>query len=329
MHGHNELIELLLDNGFGVNEENGYDVKPLGCAIVEHHPDTCRLLIERGADLDYAGFSSSAMHVAAEYSTPEILQMLVNAGQDVNLVEGDETPIHKVACYGTVENAQWLVEHGADLWMRGDSDLSVLDYSLYNSDSAVFEYLLQRYLESDPSEYWKEDALTNAAHACNFKACQKLLDLGANVNGNPQSSKTPLYNSVHGGHHGTRLQSIYDILMEHGADLYVGDASKECVLKNAAASNQTDIMEALIKRDPRIVEWSCREGYYGALHTAVQSGRIEASQLLLKHGANINVTDEEGRTPLMIATHNAGLESLRTCLKLGQIYRSETIMDGV
>ncbi|KAI8907790.1 ankyrin repeat-containing domain protein [Gorgonomyces haynaldii] len=307
MYGHNQLIELLLDHGFDINQRGNMGLTPLACAIGARQADACRLLIQRGAAMVNNDESWSVMHLAAELSTPEILEILVNAGGDVNLVNGEITLLDTAAECGTVENVQWLLEHGADLWMRR-GDLSVLDGSIWNKNSAVFDYLLQRYLESDPPEYWKEDALTNAAHACNFKACRRLLDLGANVNGNPHSSETPLFWCLYGAHQGTNKQDIFDLLMEHGADLYV-----------AAYFNLTGLMERLIMRDPRIVEWACREGHSGALHNAAKNDRVKACQVLIRHGADVNVTDEEGRTPLMFATHNAGLESLCTCLKLGQI----------
>jgi len=39
-----------------------------------------------------------------------------------------------------------------------------------------------------------------------------------------------------------------------------------------------------------------------ALHLAVEHDRIDALEYLLKRGANINLLDEEGRTPLDLAT---------------------------
>ncbi|KAI8908599.1 ankyrin repeat-containing domain protein [Gorgonomyces haynaldii] len=219
MFGHNELIERLLDHGFGINNGNNCYMAPLGCAIIEQHADTCRLLIERGPRMDFIGKTGSAMHVAAEYSTPEIMEMLMNAGQDINLLYRDEMPLRRAAERGTVENVQWLLEQGSDLWMRGLRDRSILDHSVSNRHLDVFDYLLQIYLESEPPEYWKEDALTNAAHACNLEACQKLLDLGANVNGNPHSSATPLFKSVRVMYGRKFRQDVFDLLMEHDPNL--------------------------------------------------------------------------------------------------------------
>ncbi|KAI8904487.1 ankyrin repeat-containing domain protein [Gorgonomyces haynaldii] len=317
MFGHNQLIRLLLDHGFDIGRGNGFGLLSLGCAIVEKQPDACRLLIEGGADINDAGKGSPAIHLAVQYGTLEILEILVNAGQDVNLVNEEESPLHRAAESGTLESVQWLVEHGADLWMRGDSDQSVLDYSLYNSDSTVFEYLLQIYLESDPPEYWKEDALTHAAHACNLNACRTLLDLGANVNGNPQSSETPLFKSMCPNHMHFNQSEVYDLLMALGAELYVGDASKRCALNNAAASNLPDVMKRMIEQDPNIVQWACREGYYGALHAAAVKSRVEACKILIRHGADVNVRDGKGRTPLMHSTPSYSHEALAFLIESG------------
>ncbi|KAI8904890.1 ankyrin repeat-containing domain protein [Gorgonomyces haynaldii] len=317
MFGHTSLIHRLLDNGFENYEDNSEGLTPLGCAIVACQPNACRVLIQRGARMDYVALSSPAMHTAAEYSTPEIMEILLNAGQDVNLIDEEESPLHRAAESGTVKNVQWLMEHGADLWRRGYRQRTTLDYSQDNSDSTVFDYLLQLYLKSDPPEYWKEDALTFAALAGNSGAFQKLLDLGASVNGNPNTSETPLSQNLSTRSPEVFQQDIFDLLMEHGAGLYVGDASKESPLINAAESNLTGVMEQLIKRDPRIVQWACREGHFGALHAAAQNDRVEACQVLLKHGVQINVKDEYGRTPLMLSTEYSSHQAAALLIESG------------
>ncbi|KAI8905636.1 ankyrin repeat-containing domain protein [Gorgonomyces haynaldii] len=316
MHGHTQLIELLLDHGFHINQRESNGLTPLTCAIGAHQADACRLLMERGEAIANNDDSRPLVYLAAEYGTPEILQMLVTAGQDVNLVHINQTPLHAAARCGTVENVQWLLQHGADLWMRADNR-SVLETSLEYKNSAVFDHLLQRYLESDPPEYWKEDALAVAAGERNFKACQKLLDLGANVNGNPNFSETPLYWCLYGSRSGANQHGVYKLLLEHGAELYVGDPSKECALIEASRSNLTDAMEQLIEKDPRIVQWACREGYFGALHAAAGGGYVTACQILLKYGADINVTNEEGRTPLIFSTYRHSRRTRKFLMESG------------
>ncbi|KAI8903882.1 ankyrin repeat-containing domain protein [Gorgonomyces haynaldii] len=268
--------------------------------------------------MENVGDSLPAIHFAVEQGTVEIIEIVLNAGQDVNLLDEDgETPLHKAAMYGTVEDIQCLLKHRADFWMRGGDDRSVLDCSLRYENLAVFDYLLERGLELDPPEYWKEDELTMAAHRGNLHACQKLLEFGANVNGNPHSSETPLFKSTKTKGCGVFQKDVFDLLMKKGADLYVGDASKESALNMAAASHVPEAVEELIERDPKIVQWSCREGYFGALHAAAKNGRVKACQLLLEHGADVNVRDDKGRTPLMDSAQFYTLDALEFLIESG------------
>ena len=45
-----------------------------------------------------------------------------------------------------------------------------------------------------------------------------------------------------------------------------------------------------------------------------ERGTVEGTRLLLKHGAIIEVEDNEGRTPLQLALDH-GREDIATCLK--------------
>ncbi|KAI8907979.1 ankyrin repeat-containing domain protein [Gorgonomyces haynaldii] len=186
---------------------------------------------------------------------------------------------------------------------------------MQNEDPTIFDFVLQKYLESDPPEYWKEDALLYAVSLEHFDACKKLLEIGANVNGNPTYSDTPLTFCLSGFSFGEFQQDIFDLLMEHGADLFVGNPSKESALKMATASNLIDVMERLIEKEPKIVVWSCREGVYGALHTAASHGNVRACQLLVVHGADVNVRDQHGKTPLMLSADRSSEDFTRFLLE--------------
>ncbi|KAI8914671.1 ankyrin repeat-containing domain protein [Gorgonomyces haynaldii] len=129
MFGHTELIELMVDNGFDINQGGNIGLTPLGYAIVVCQAETCRLLVERGAAMVDDGNSSSAMHLAAEYGTPEILEILLRAGHDVSLAIDEETPLHNAAEHGTVENFEWLLGQGAELGTRGFNNRSALEYT--------------------------------------------------------------------------------------------------------------------------------------------------------------------------------------------------------
>ena len=53
------------------------------------------------------------------------------------------------------------------------------------------------------------------------------------------------------------------------------------------------------------------------LHIAAQNGYLEIVELLLEHGANPNVQDNDGRTPLHYAVENCHVDVARVLLDHG------------
>ncbi|KAI8904282.1 ankyrin repeat-containing domain protein [Gorgonomyces haynaldii] len=294
--GHLDLIADLLDAGFDPNLPDHHESRALEYAIYGKHNAICRLLVERGASTGLLERDwGTDVHYAAHFGTPEILALFRH---DVNLVYRQETPLHWAAREGPAENVKWLLQNGADPRMRGVNNLSLLDYSTFNDDINVFHYVLEHY-QATQSDL--EDALTTAAGYGAHDICKKLLDLGTSVNGNPQTNYSPLYASIK-----PYPIPVFDLILSRNPNLYVGDPHRLCCLTRAAEYGATDMLLKLIQKDPQTVPWSCRSGQYGALHHAVDRLSAEKVRLLLKHGADPNALDEQGRTPMMIASefHN-------------------------
>ena len=58
-----------------------------------------------------------------------------------------------------------------------------------------------------------------------------------------------------------------------------------------------------------------------ALQFACVTNNYPAIELLLMYGANINLPDKEGNTPLMLAVMNEALESINSLMKSGCDWR--------
>ncbi|WLQ15771.1 ankyrin repeat domain-containing protein [Hahella aquimaris] len=75
-----EIVETLLDS---VKDLNQGDESPLFFAV--HNPDNMRLLLSKGADVNYQnGFGKTALYYAIQFNLPESAQALLNAGAEVN-----------------------------------------------------------------------------------------------------------------------------------------------------------------------------------------------------------------------------------------------------
>jgi uncharacterized protein len=96
--GHTQIVSYLLDQGADVHQtaRNTQRVNALHAASANQHLDICRMLIERGID--------------------------VNARQ-----EGGFTPLQAAAQNGQIELIELLLEHGADASVQNDDGQTALD----------------------------------------------------------------------------------------------------------------------------------------------------------------------------------------------------------
>ena len=69
------------------------------------------------------------------------------------------------------------------------------------------------------------------------------------------------------------------------------------VLHEAVANKNTDILDYLLEKTETSAVNSVAKSGYTPLHMAASSGLVDSVRVLLKHNADVNCTDEYGRTP--------------------------------
>ena len=173
-----------------------------------------------------------------------------------------------------------------------------------------------------------ETALRLAASLGKKEIVEFLLRQGVDAHAKAkQTQNSALHLAAKNGH----VRSI-DLLLEHGADINARDSAGKTPLALAALQGQTKVVEVLIKKDadvntvnnkgntplihaidqPEIVRLLLEAGATqkidqlgyagsGALHVAIKLKQPEVIELLLIHGANINLQNGKGQTPLAIA----------------------------
>lgn len=152
---------------------------------------------------------------------------------------------------------------------------------------------LQRALESgiDPSEpdYDGRTPLHLAASEGHTDCVSLLVKRGADVNKKDNFGMTPLFEALRAGH-----DPAAQILVESGAKTHLEDAGIE--LCRAAATGDIPYIGRLVKYgvDPNVTDY----GHRTPLHVAAAEGNPQATQLLVKEGADVLAKDRHGFTPL-------------------------------
>ncbi|GFR94249.1 B-cell lymphoma 3 protein [Elysia marginata] len=109
-----------------------------------------------------------------------------------------------------------------------------------------------------------------------------------------------------------------ELLLKSGADVNAVDCSGSSAIHMAVQGRSTPILRLLMEKCPDVQLNNRNIDGLTPLHTAVDNGDLEQAELLLSHGADIDVTDgKSGRTPLFRAAESNHKPMVELLLKRG------------
>ncbi|KAI1238446.1 hypothetical protein IHE44_0013178 [Lamprotornis superbus] len=312
---HNDVMEVLHKHGAKMNALDTLGQTALHRAALAGHLQTCRLLLSYGSDpsiISLQGFTAAQMGNEAvqqilSESTPvrtsDVDYRLLEASkagdletvkqlcspQNVNCrdLEGrHSTPLHFAAGYNRVSVVEYLLHHGADVHAKDKGGLVPLHNACSYGHYEVAELLVRHGASVNVADLWKFTPLHEAAAKGKYEICKLLLKHGADPTKKNRDGNTPL-----------------DLVKEGDTDiqdLLRGDAALLDAAKKGCLARHVDIAALLIKYNTCVNatdKWA-----FTPLHEAAQKGRTQLCALLLAHGADPTMKNQEGQTPLDLAT---------------------------
>lgn len=186
-----------------------------------------------------------------------------------------------------------------------------------------------------------EYALRRYAQAGDMKHVQELLDRGINIDAASKSGETALMQAARQGH-----VSMVRLLLRRGANVNQEDTTHTAALEWGCMSGNKEIVKLLFDRTPNIrvrenalitaalwskpaiaqflldkgvaVDSSAADSWCGtALLAACTRTDMRCIRLLAQRGANVNATDESGRTPLIVAAEANYVPAIKFLLSRG------------
>ncbi|HZQ48111.1 MAG TPA: ankyrin repeat domain-containing protein [Verrucomicrobiae bacterium] len=337
--GHKEMVELLLDRGADVNDASGQGLKPLQIAAQRGYRAIAEVLIAHKADVNIGnGGGYTPLHRAAQNGFQSVAELLLANGAEVNAVDSaGQSPLHEAASSDNPAMIEMLIAHKADVNAAARDGSTPLIVAARNRRVNVARLLL--------ANHANVNAQTTAGTPTGWRPLHFAVDAGQNDlvkllldNGADPDAVIPIYyaagdNTTDNYHNPNDpkysgctplLMTIINrndrketarLLIEHKANVNLGDTNGLAPLALAARYRREDIAELLLANGAD-VNLRDRSGQ-SPLSEAVRSPSVEMVKLILAHKPNLETLDQSHWTPLQWAIATDPLEIVALLLDAG------------
>lgn len=269
-------------------------------AVNECDMGQIKKVVNSGADVNEKDANGGTpLHRACAFGSTEMCEMLLDAGADVNLLNID-TPLHRAACYGHVHICQLLLKRGADI--NGKSD-GIKETPLHSAVRCgqldVCKFLLDNGADINATDGWGRTPVYEASVNSNVDIFDFLIERGADVNIQCSNGYSPLFFAVLNG-----KSDFCKRLIECGADVNLKDGMGNTVLHKVASESRIVVYLTMIEH--LFGKLPDNEGNWNAV-----------CKVLLDAGANVNVENNCGDTPLHLAALSCNLPIVEILLEHG------------
>ena len=204
-----------------------------------------------------------------------------------------------------------------DVNQRSSDGTTALHWAVYHNDVDLIDRLLAARADPNAKNDYGSTVLAEAAVIGNVAVIKKLLKAGANADAANGDGQTPLMILAR-----TSNIEAAKLLIEHGANVNQREHwRQQTPLMWAAAENQPAMVQLLIQHHAQVNDrsnvndWERQvtseprmqarpSGGFTPLLYAVRRGCLDCAKLLVAGGADVNLTDPEGVSPLLLATLN-------------------------
>ena len=339
---------------FGNGIKAGYT--PLHIAVKKGHKDFVTFLLDRGAAPDpwsrYTPRTPLRMAMAMGYV--EIVRCLMNRGAGVNpMTPGAVPDIVRSAEWGQatiVESMSKACPLAANA--RKSNGCSVLHCALRKKQFEVAKVLMMNganvTIPDERGRFALNIVIERGPPRVNrqLELVELMIEKGADVNVRDSKGMTPILVALHTGHltivkllldRGARVDvdhpflpiiigetaakrgraDVLDALLAHVPDVNFlqTTGNRRNVFEQAVYNGNVPVVQVLLKHgwNPNVIRPEAKEY---PIHVAVRTGRT-ITQILIHHGARVNVFDSANRTPLHVACDNNFASTIECLLKNG------------
>ena len=263
-----EIAELLVRFGADLNSRNRQQFSPLIAAAVYNEQNVFRLLLEKGADpnlTDKQGMDA-LMHGMSRGFSPDLVKQIIDRGCRLDRTSRNhQTALHMAIMYRNPDVAKLLIQEGADVNQAGQHGWTALCYAVANGEEGLVDLLLERGADPNVVTPDQNNLLLIATQSGKPAMVKRMLEIVKDKAPVNQQGMNPVQGFVM---YGMRDMKLLKQLIDQGNEL-------NSVTKGLEVG--TPLMATMTH-----------------LH-------LDTARKLLEWGADPNLANEQGQTPLHVA----------------------------
>ena len=301
--GNFKEVKNLIAQGADVNAKDESEKTPLHFSAQNGDIKMAKLLIKKGAQLEAKdNGNATPLFYAAASDKNKMVKYLLSKGSNPNAVQDNLTALWLVCVRGQKEMLKTLLAGGADInyetdFASGPVDAVVrmcTECSLQDKEG-ILKTLIKYGADINaaiPHSMWNVLDYVIVLNS-NIETAQWLIKMGADVN----KGKLKDYYIIAAARENNK--EMAELLIANGLDIDTTNPDSETALDRAVIENNTEAVKWLFELGAKMEKGKHSKWY--PLIAVRDYNNKEMLEILIANGADLNVKNDQGKTPLDFA----------------------------